>query len=110
MANALGFVCYIHSQNVLAAGFGRLLPTSWSLADIDCGCCRNVWSVASRRQLSGWGLCGAHIWSRAGFGFLGTPVPQEIYRIDSTGNQAMADRFTYIPMIGLLVIISWGVF
>jgi tetratricopeptide (TPR) repeat protein len=38
--------------------------------------------------------------------FLGTLVP--VIGIVQVGNQAMADRYTYIPFIGLFVAIAWG--
>ena len=39
--------------------------------------------------------------------YLGTMVP--VIGIVQVGMQAMADRFTYIPLIGLFIIIAWGV-
>ena len=39
--------------------------------------------------------------------FLGTMVP--VIGLVQVGAQAMADRYTYIPLIGLCIIISWGV-
>lgn len=41
------------------------------------------------------------------FWFLGTLVP--MIGIVQVGEQAMADRFAYIPMIGLFVFVVWGV-
>jgi len=38
--------------------------------------------------------------------FLGTLVP--VIGIVQVGHQAMADRYTYIPLIGLFVIVAWG--
>ena len=38
--------------------------------------------------------------------YLGTLVP--VIGIVQVGGQAMADRYTYIPLIGLFVIIAWG--
>lgn len=40
--------------------------------------------------------------------YLGTLVP--VIGIVQVGSQAMADRYTYIPLIGLFIIISWGFF
>ncbi len=40
------------------------------------------------------------------FWFLGTLFP--VIGFFQVGPQAMADRFTYIPMIGLFIIIAWG--
>ena len=41
------------------------------------------------------------------FWYLGTLVP--VIGIVQVGGQAMADRFTYVPLIGIFVIIAWGV-
>jgi Tfp pilus assembly protein PilF len=38
--------------------------------------------------------------------FVGTLLP--VIGIVQVGNQAMADRYTYLPLIGLLVIVVWG--
>ena len=40
------------------------------------------------------------------FWFLGTLVP--VIGLVQVGLQAMADRYTYIPLIGLLTIVAWG--
>ena len=42
------------------------------------------------------------------FWYLGTLIP--VIGLVQVGNQAMADRYTYIPLIGLFIIVSWGVF
>ncbi len=39
--------------------------------------------------------------------YLGTLVP--VIGVVQVGNQAMADRYTYIPLIGLFVAVSWGI-
>lgn len=39
--------------------------------------------------------------------YLGTLVP--VIGLIQVGNQAMADRYTYVPLIGLFIIIAWGV-
>ncbi|MBA4396033.1 MAG: hypothetical protein C0394_01385 [Syntrophus sp. (in: bacteria)] len=39
--------------------------------------------------------------------YLGTLVP--VIGIVQVGSQAMADRYTYIPLIGLFMMIAWGV-
>ncbi|MGP7980422.1 MAG: tetratricopeptide repeat protein [Syntrophobacteraceae bacterium] len=39
--------------------------------------------------------------------FLGTLVP--VIGIVQVGDQAMADRYTYIPLIGLFVMAAWGI-
>lgn len=40
------------------------------------------------------------------FWYLGTLVP--VIGIIQVGGQAMADRYTYIPLIGLFIMVSWG--
>ncbi|HUQ94795.1 MAG TPA: tetratricopeptide repeat protein [Bryobacteraceae bacterium] len=40
------------------------------------------------------------------FWFAGAMVP--MIGLAQTGVQAMADRFTYLPMIGLAILVSWG--
>ena len=40
--------------------------------------------------------------------YLGTLVP--VIGLVQVGMQAMADRYTYVPLIGLLIICVWGVF
>lgn len=41
------------------------------------------------------------------FWYVGTLVP--VIGIIQVGTQAMADRYTYIPLIGIFIIIAWGV-
>jgi len=41
------------------------------------------------------------------FWFLGMLVP--VIGLVQAGSQSMADRYTYLPMIGILVIIVWGI-
>lgn len=40
------------------------------------------------------------------FWFIGTLVP--VIGLVQVGVQAMADRYTYVPLVGLFVILSWG--
>jgi len=42
------------------------------------------------------------------FWYIGTLVP--VIGIVQAGNQAMADRYTYIPLIGLSIIVAWGTY
>ena len=55
-----------------------------------------VWQMRSRKPylLVGW------------FWFLGTLLP--VIGIIQLGSQAMADRYTYIPMIGIAWLVVWG--
>jgi len=41
------------------------------------------------------------------FWYLGTLIP--VIGLIQVGNHAMADRYTYIPLIGLFIIVSWGI-
>jgi tetratricopeptide (TPR) repeat protein len=41
------------------------------------------------------------------FWYLGALVP--VIGLIQVGDQAMADRYTYIPLIGLFIIVAWGV-
>jgi len=41
------------------------------------------------------------------FWFLGTLLP--VIGLVQVGGQAMADRYMYVPMVGLLIIIAWGI-
>ncbi len=55
-----------------------------------------VWRARQRRYLLvGW------LW------FLGTMVP--MIGIVQVGYQAMADRYAYLPFVGLFIMVSWGV-
>ncbi len=52
----------------------------------------------------------ARRWSYLAMGwlwYLGTLVP--VIGLVQTGNHSMADRFTYIPLIGLFIMVAWGV-
>jgi Flp pilus assembly protein TadD len=53
----------------------------------------------ARRRNSPWMLIG-WLW------FLGTLVP--MIGLVQVGGQAMADRYTYLPMIGLLITLTWS--
>jgi protein O-mannosyl-transferase len=41
------------------------------------------------------------------FWYLGTLLP--VIGLIQVGDQAMADRYTYVPLIGLFIIVAWGV-
>ncbi len=81
---------YPHPGNSLAA---------WKVvvaAGILIGVTAAVWRFRTRRYLPvGW------------FWFLGTLVP--VIGIVQVGEAAMADRYAYIPLIGIFVMISFGV-
>ena len=55
-----------------------------------------IWGVRRHPYLAvGW------LW------YLGTLIP--VIGLIQVGSQAMADRYTYIPLIGLFIMIAWGV-
>jgi protein O-mannosyl-transferase len=55
-----------------------------------------IWMVKRSSYLAiGW------LW------YLGTLVP--VIGIVQAGGQAMADRYTYIPLIGLFIMVAWGI-
>jgi hypothetical protein len=43
---------------------------------------------------------------RCGLWYLGTLVP--VIRLVQVGDQSHADRYTYIPMVGLIMMLAWG--
>jgi hypothetical protein len=72
-----------------------------------------VWeAVLAGAMLLGVSAVVAHRWRRqpylatGWFWFLGTLVP--VIGIVQVGSQARADRYTYIPMIGLSIMLAWG--
>ena len=54
-----------------------------------------LWARRRRYLTVGW------LW------FLGTLVP--VIGLVQVGSQAMADRYTYLPYIGLFIALGWGV-
>ena len=48
----------------------------------------------------------AAIWRSDGCWFLGTLVP--MIGLVQVGSQAMADRYAYLPFVGLFILICWG--
>jgi protein O-mannosyl-transferase len=58
----------------------------------------SVWAVFRLKQNPWFGV--GWLW------YLGTLVP--VIGIVQVGGQAMADRYTYIPLIGIFICITWG--
>lgn len=72
-----------------------------------------LWKIAASGVLLVALTCLAVAQSRARpyllvgwFWFLGTLVP--VIGIVQVGSQALADRYTYLPLIGLFIVIVWG--
>jgi len=79
-------------------------PGAWPLVDVLSAAALllgiSALAVIQRRRwpflLTGW------------FWFLGTLVP--VIGLVQVGSQSMADRYTYIPSVGLLILIIWGTY
>lgn len=104
VANALvSYTRYI-GKTVWPAGLAALYPFPESLAG---------WKIAGAMIVLAAASIAAIAWrSRrpyvlvGWFWYLGTLVP--VIGFVQVGYQAMADRYTYIPMIGLSIIVAWG--
>lgn len=79
--------------------YPRALPTGWVLASVLSLVAASVLAIVVGRRrpyvLVGW------LW------YLGTLVPA--IGIVQVGTQAMADRYTYIPLIGIFIVLAWGI-
>jgi Flp pilus assembly protein TadD len=105
MANALvSYVMYVVKMiwpQGLAVFYPRVaeLPIWWGAASgIVLVCVSSLVFLSARRYpylVTGW------LW------YLGMLVP--VIGLVQVGNQAMADRYTYLPFIGLFIIMAWGV-
>ena len=85
-------VFYPHPGNALAAWKGIL-----------CGL-----ALVGITAIVNQGLLGRHPYLAVGwFWYLGTLVP--VIGIVQAGFQAMADRYAYVPLIGIFIIVAWGV-
>lgn len=100
----VSYVTYLY-KSFWPAGLSVVYPYAdsfplWKLgaASIVLGGCS--WFACRFRQRFPYVLIG-WLW------FLGTLVP--VIGIVQAGAVAMADRFTYIPSIGLFIIIAWGI-
>jgi Tfp pilus assembly protein PilF len=74
----------------------------------------SVWQVCGAALLIVGALGGAIYLSRKYpyvpvglFWYLGTLVP--VIGLVQVSGQAMADRYTYIPLIGLFIVVAWGI-
>ena len=101
LAAYIGYIAKMFKPTDLAVFYplpGQPLPWWQALAAgvLLAGCSIAAIRAARRRAYLavGW------------FWYLGTLVP--VIGLVQVGGQAMADRYTYIPLIGLFVIVSWG--
>ena len=105
LANALiSYVSYIGKmiwpQNLAVYYPHPAVVPTWQAAGcgllLICLSALFIWASRKRPYLAvGW------LW------YLGTLVP--VIGLVQVGSQAMADRYTYIPLIGLFIVIAWGV-
>jgi Tfp pilus assembly protein PilF len=77
-------------------------PTSWPLWQV-------LGSLVLLMAITVTVIAGArkHPYTAVGwFWYVGTLVP--VIGVVQVGSQALADRYTYIPLVGLFIIIAWG--
>lgn len=74
---------------VLAAAVGLSLATAMAL-----------WVLLAGPQRRGWLPVG---W----FWYLGMLLP--VIGLVQVGSQALADRYTYLPLVGIFIVFSWGI-
>ncbi|MBX3413003.1 MAG: tetratricopeptide repeat protein [Pirellulales bacterium] len=87
---------YPHPGKYLLTRPEYLVKSSVALVVIVAATALAVWLRRTRPYLAvGW------------FWYLGTLVP--VIGIVQVGSQSMADRYTYIPLIGIFVAVAWGV-
>ena len=105
MANAVvSYVLYIR-KTIWPVDLCRLLPPCRNAAVWKSriashpGCCVRTWLPSE------W-PAHAPTWLVGWFWYLGTLVP--VIGLVQIGSHAMADRYTYIPLLGLFIALAWG--
>jgi protein O-mannosyl-transferase len=105
MANALvSYVEYLEKM-IWPRGLSILYPHPGNAV--------SIW----KSLLCGWVLAGITIWvvkairhapylALGWFWYLGTLVP--VIGIVQAGSQSMADRYVYVPLIGIFIMMAWG--
>jgi tetratricopeptide (TPR) repeat protein len=69
---------------------------------------QGVLAAVGLSAVTAWALCSARrrpYLAVGWFWYLGTLLP--VIGVVQVGNQAMADRYTYLPMIGIFIMIVW---
>ena len=136
LAGACAVITYLAHQSAGYIKTSDVLPFGVRLANAVVAYVAYIWKMIwpqklavfyppSVESLLTWQTAGAGLllllititFTRAGrhrpylvFGwlwYLATLVP--VIGLVQAGSQAMADRFTYVPLIGLFIIIAWGV-
>jgi protein O-mannosyl-transferase len=106
----------LRAENALVA-YGRYLGKAFWPADLAIPYPHPTHWPAEKVALAAvmvLGLCVVAWWGlrrwpfvfTGWFWFVGTLIP--VIGVVQVGNQAMADRYTYVPLIGILVIVTWG--
>src|SRR5262249_52298851 len=79
--------------------FPRSGPPGWQVGVAVILLAAITVSVLRVRRAAPWALAG---W----LFYLGTLVP--VIGLVQVGEQAMADRYTYLPLVGIFLIVAWG--
>lgn len=85
----------------LAAYYPYRLVTPWWLATAALALLAGATALAWRSRRSRPWLLVGWLW------YLGTLVP--VIGWLQVGSQSMADRFVYVPLIGIAIVVAWGV-
>jgi hypothetical protein len=97
------YVVYIRKMLAptdLAAMYAQARPyAAWTGAVAAAALALVTWIAVRQRRARPWFLVG-WLW------FLGTLVP--VIGLVQVGMQSMADRYTYVPLVGLFVVVAWG--
>jgi tetratricopeptide (TPR) repeat protein len=97
-AKYLGKTLWPESLAIFYPHPGDALPGAQAVAAAALLCALTALAVWQARRMP-W-LAVGWLW------FLGTLVP--VIGLVQVGGQAMADRYTYLPIIGLFIALSWG--
>jgi protein O-mannosyl-transferase len=134
LAAASSIVTFVVQKNAGAFDASEGVSFSWRLANAVLSYCayafKTIWPVdlavfyPFRTAMVGWQVAGAAVFlgdvtalvmaSRRArflavgwFWYLGSLVP--VIGLVQVGGQGMADRYTYIPLIGLFIMLAWGI-
>jgi tetratricopeptide (TPR) repeat protein len=110
VANAISSYCGYLGKAVWPANLCIYYPfPSAPAPSIDLGSWRVIAAGLVLAAISGWAVLRwkQKPWFVTGwFWYLGTLVP--VIGIVRVGGQAMADRYTYIPLIGIFICLAWA--
>ena len=133
LAAASSIVTFVIQKNAGAFDASEGVSFSWRLANAVLSYCayafKTIWPVdlavfyPFRTALVTWQVVGAALFLGAvtalviasrrarflavgWFWYLGSLVP--VIGLVQVGGQGMADRYTYIPLIGLFIMVTWG--